>query len=528
LVAACADTDQGVSSGRANEAASESTPPETDPIETPAVTEPPVTGGDTIAPTTAVETTVPTTDTASPDPTNPVEPPVDTTPDPTPAEEIIDFGDAKTPQSYDNFMNAAFNDINEFWAEEFPAIFEGAAFVPVSHIYAHYPDRGDLPQSACFGDIPFEDAEQNAFYHFCTDDEGLVDITGDIVVYDDSILFPDLAGKLGDAALGVVAAHEIGHAIQARSGEFDLDLPTVDTEQQADCYAGAWAAHVARGESEFLPAFGDEEVKAGLAAMIEVRDPVGSDVLDPSGHGTAFDRVGAFQEGFLKGTARCRDFTRGEPNPRIDLVFTEADFETEGNLPYDDILELLPPSLDTFWVPTLEASGVAFTPPTLVSFATDGPYPECRGLTGPELKNRVVFCPESNTIAYDDNFVRDLYGRLGDLSFGYPIAGAYSDAVQTILGFTFTGEPEVLLNDCLVGAWLIDIVPREGTDGLEPNNPNQEIVLSAGDLDEVVLTAVLLGDASTDTNLVGTAFEKIDAFRAGVLGGLAGCQARIG
>jgi predicted metalloprotease len=160
----------------------------------------------------------------------------------------------------------------------------------------------------------------------------------------------------------------------------------------------------------------------------------------------------------------------------------------------------------------------------LESFPTDGPYPECRDLTGPELKNRVVFCPESNTIAYDDDFVRDLYRRFGDLSFGYPIASAYSDAVQFALGFTFTGEPQALLSDCLVGVWLFDIAPISGSDPPEQKNPDQNILLSAGDLDEVVLTAVLLGDQATETNFVGTAFEKIDAFRAGVLGGLRGCE----
>jgi predicted metalloprotease len=527
LVAACAETDHGVSSSRSNDAVVAPAPPET------GLGTVPPDSADAAVPDTAVDTmpdnSTATTEPLNTDPDNPLDPPEDTTPAVDPGEQLIDFGDAKSPKPYDNFLNAAFIDVTEFWAEQYPAIYDGGEFVPVAQIHAHYPDRSDLPSLACVGEISYEDAEMNAFYQACLDEETmLTDTTGDIIVYDDERLFPDLVEKLGEASLGVVVAHEYGHAISARAGVFDEDLPTVDTEQQADCFAGAWAAHVARGESDLLPAFGDEEVKAGLAAMIEVRDPVGADVFDPNGHGTAFDRVGAFQEGFLRGTERCRDFTRGEPNPRIDLVFTGADFETGGDLPYEEILESLPPSLDTFWLPTLEASDVEFESPALVPFSTDGPYPECRGLTGPELKNRVVFCPESNTIAYDDDFVHDLYNRLGDLAFAYPIAGAYSDAVQTTLGFTLEGEPEVLLNDCLVGAWLVDIVPVSGTDPPEATNPSQEILLSAGDLDEVVLTAVLLGDPATNTNLVGTAFEKIDAFRTGVLSGLPGCQARLG
>ena len=39
--------------------------------------------------------------------------------------------------------------------------------------------------------------------------------------------------------------------------------------------------------------------------MITVRDPIGIDQLEPGGHGSAFDRVGAFQTGFTEGAARC-------------------------------------------------------------------------------------------------------------------------------------------------------------------------------------------------------------------------------
>jgi hypothetical protein len=39
---------------------------------------------------------------------------------------------------------------------------------------------------------------------------------------------------------------------------------------------------------------------------------------------------------------------------------------------------------------------------------------------------------------------------------------------------------------------------------------------------------VVLGDEASNTDVLGTAFEKIDAFREGVLGGLPACQARLG
>ena len=497
---ACGNSDQGVTARR-SDGAVDTRPGDTTP-----------TGP---ADTTAPEDTQP----LNTDPANPLEPNDDTTPPLAPGEGIVDFGDAKTPRSYDNFLDAAFVDISNYWAENYELVY-GQPFEPVAGIYAHYPERGDLPES-CDGPISYSDVEMNAFYTTC----------GDIIVYDDSQLLPQLVENLGDAAVGVVAAHEYAHAIQARAGVFDLNLATVDTEQQADCMAGAWAAHMARGESDILAAFDDRDVKGGIIAMIEVRDPPGIDVaVDPSGHGTAFDRVGAFQEGFINGLQRCAGFI-DDPNPRIDLAFTtQEELDSGGNLAYDEILAALPVALDTFWLPTLESSAIAFTSPALQPFTPDAGVPACDDRSPEELVNDATYCAATNTIVYDDTFVRDLYQRLGDLSFGYPLALAYSDAVQVALQSALSGEPRALLNDCLVGAWIIDIVPSGefDTDGRPiANNPNQTILLSAGDLDEAVITAVALGDEASDTDVVGTAFEKIESFRAGVLGSLSACQRRI-
>jgi predicted metalloprotease len=502
LIAGCGSTGSGVSATKSNEASPVASPSTTATTDT--------------APLDTSTVPVDTTPTSE----GPFTPPLDTTPPPV-GGGIISFGEGKTPQPYDNFLNAAFADITTFWAANFEATY-GTPFQPVAGIFAVYPGRID-PIATCQDPITFPDVEQNAFYTSC----------GDIIVYDDAELFPDLVNRLGAAAIGVAAAHEYGHAIQHRAGVFDIPgMRTIDTEQQADCFAGAWSAHVARGEAPGIT-FGDNEVKAGLVAMIEVRDPPGFDSEgDSSGHGSAFDRVGAFQEGFINGIPRCQEFPTN-PNPRIDLKFTAADEQTQGNLPLAELLDgatSLPLSLQTLWVPTLQAAGITFTPPTLAPFPEAGPFPTCDGYTPDQLLNNAVFCQNTNTIAYDDDFLQSLYNQFGDLAFGYPIIAAYSDAVQVALQSSLSGEPRVLLNDCLVGAYLLDVLPSGQLDasGNEvANNPSQGILLSAGDLDEVVSTAVLEGDPTSDTNRFGTAFEKIDAFRAGVVGGLGACQARI-
>lgn len=437
---------------------------------------------------------------------------------PPPGGGLIDFGQDHVAKSYDNYLDRAFVDITNFWTTIFPQAY-GSEFTPVNSIYAHSPERPDAPQ--CDGDVPYEAVQGNAFFAPCGDGTT-------IIVYDDDELFPELVDQFGAFSLAVIAAHEYGHTVSSNAGTLGRDVATIDKEQQADCFAGAWVAHVVRGESDLLQ-FGDDEIKGGIAAMISYRDPVGFDSAnDPSGHGSGFDRVGAFQDGFISGPSRCADYPNN-PNPRVDLVFLDQDdANSGGNMPLTDIEAAMPITLGTFWRPTLEAAGIAFTTPTFVPFPHDGPYPTCDGRTPDQLQNRGVFCADTNTIAYDNDYANELYDLYGDLSYAYPIATGFSDAVQAALQFPLTGETKVLLDDCLVGAWLRDIVPKLAPDGtIEATNPNQELLLSAGDLDEVLSTAILEGDASTSTDIRGTAFEKIDAFRAGVIGGLPGCQSLL-
>jgi predicted metalloprotease len=108
---------------------------------------------------------------------------------------------------------------------------------------------------------------------------------------------------------------------------------------------------------------------------------------------------------------------------------------------------------------------------------------------------------------------------LGDMSVGYMISQGYSENVQALLGSKLTDENRQLLDDCLTGAWIRDDLP--------PQVKGRPLYLSAGDLDEAIVTAIVRGDSTSDTNINGSAFEKVDAFRSGVLGGMPSCQARI-
>ena len=446
----------------------------------------------------------------------------DTTPDtaPMPVQEgIINFGSNKAPQTYDGFLTAALSDIENFWKDQFPGLY-GSEFKPLAGgIFAAYPDRAEPIPGCGTPETTYLDIKGNAFY--C--------VEGDFMAYDDADLLPQLVSQLGQSAVAIVLAHEFGHAVQFRANEFKQ--PTILKEQQADCFAGAWAAHVSRGESDVIK-FTDKDVSGGLIAMIQVRDPLQlAGQIDANSHGTGFDRVGAFQDGFNGGPERCKTFfTENRENQLINIPFTND--PNGGNLPLidshpdpttgaADVVTLLPKDLTRYWTAQLAAKNLTLTAPTLKLFSSDGDLPTCDGIDSSQFTGNIVYCAASNTVFVDQQFadksIADEF--LGDMSVGYLISQGYSENVQALLGSKLTGAKRALLDDCLTGAWIRDDLP--------PQPDGRPLYLSAGDLDEAIVTAIVHGDQSSDTNVSGTAFEKVDAFRSGVLGGMKSCQERI-
>jgi predicted metalloprotease len=435
----------------------------------------------------------------------------------------IDVGDVgavsaldpdKPPQPYDAYVVAALDDIDSWWTTTYPAVY-GEPYEPLAgDVHPVYPGKRGVP--GCGEDeTRYQDIEGNAFY--CE--------VGDFLAYDDHDLFPSLDRDVGRAVLALVLAHEWGHAIQGRARQDILDrMATVDAELQADCFAGAWAAHASEGDGEV--GFDDADVRIGLVGLIQVADPVGTTALDPGAHGSAFDRVGAFQDGFAGGAEQCATYVT-EPPQVIELPLwfdAETGEQVALDAPFDELREFIPTDLDQFWSAALDGADTVqdYDTPTLVPFPGDGPYPACDGFEDADLEGQVVYCPDRNEILWDEDRVRDLYRTIGDFSFGYLVGAAWSDLVQRDLGSDAEGEDRVLRSDCLTGAWTGDLIPDDRGQAVG----GRDVTISAGDLDEAVITAIEIGDDSAQDDVVGSAFEKIAAFRAGVLGGLDACLGR--
>ena len=177
-------------------------------------------------------------------------------------------------------IQSAIDDVQAFWATKLPAVY-GMEYKPIPQNRL-FPYSESNPPPACGGSgtTPYKDVANNAFY--CP--------AGDFLAWDAQGLIPTIQQQFGDFAVALVAAHELGHAIQERTGTSAGS--TIPLELQADCFAGAWARprddhdqrHVQRQEGrprrgpEWLPVFprprGDRPHDGGRA-RVGVRPDLG-------------------------------------------------------------------------------------------------------------------------------------------------------------------------------------------------------------------------------------------------------------
>jgi len=129
-------------------------------------------------------------------------------------------------------------------------------------------------------------------------------------------------GASGEFAMAYVVAHEVGHHVQNLLGEMNQrsqvrgrerqNAASIQTELQADCYAGVWAHST---EQRDLLQSGD--VEEGLRAAAAVgddtlqRETEGRVSPETWTHGSSEQRVHWFQRGYTSGSLDACD-TRGE------------------------------------------------------------------------------------------------------------------------------------------------------------------------------------------------------------------------
>lgn len=411
------------------------------------------------------------------------------------------------PLSYEDSVVFSLDDIQAYWRETFPTVYGSPYEELQGGIYPVRPGTQGVPGCGAERTV-YSDVEGNAFY--CT--------LGDFIAYDDADLLPGLYKDFDDNGfvIAVVFAHEFGHAIQTRAGVSD-NLPTVVLEQQADCFAGAWVRHVADGKSQTLE-LSKGDIDLALAGLLRFEDPPGSDIRAEGAHGSGFDRVRAFQEGYDDGPTRCAGYPDANL-PLLDLQFTELDVDTGGNLPTAQIVDAATRDLDRFWRELLAQANLAYEPLSgglLVYDATEAVTCGDETLDQDFVTNNVFYCPTEDAIFLDGAFVDDVGAQIGDFAVATLIGNAWADAMLVRLQSDLTGKARSLGGDCLTGVWTADVYLGRSPD----------LSLSPGDLDEAVVSFLAFGDSPDVADAggaVGSAFERTASFRKGFVDGVAAC-----
>ena len=393
----------------------------------------------------------------------------------------------------------AIADLQQYWTERFPNLY-GEEYTPLEGgLWALTSESEAGPECASgYGDVA-----GNAFY--CKLD--------DSIAWDTEALLPQLQATYGDFAIPVVLAHEWGHAMQQRSGMFDESELTVTTELQADCFAGAWSRHA---QDDGVFDVDSAELDTSLAAILSYGDSPGQSTQDPSAHGSGFDRVGAFQDGYDNGLERCAEYRDGEPLP-IDLPWNDvADAASGGNAPYESIVNGVPYDLEDFW---------SFVYPQL----TEGePWQPVRGLEAfdpsdpPMCGNEstedfaLFYCVPDDFVGWDNvEFMPGIYDEAGDYAVSTLLSTQYALAALHRLGDESDERTSTLRADCLTGSYTSSVI-------LGDRRETSSWSISPGDLDEGI-KALLVFRGPSDAERQGAGFDRVRAFREGVLYGAQRC-----
>ena len=399
----------------------------------------------------------------------------------------------------------AIEDIEDFWTQHYSDSFAGT-FSPVSGLVSVDPNSS---LSLCGEDASAFDF--NALY--CA--------SQDVIAWDRVDLLPVAKEFFGDMTINGLLAHEYGHALQRRAGLVNGTSSTLVREQQADCFAGTYMRWVAEGHSPRFTLNTTRALDQVMAGAIAGRDPIStydSLSLESSSHGTALDRVSAFQKGFDVGAEGCATIDSAEIQQR------------RGNLPQSLFDPASPQSdiaIDDETLSTLmELLGQIFAPaesPTL--------SPAAAGCSVGQ-QQPVAYCPESNTIAVDLPTLQQIGAPAdehqfvllqGDNTALSMVTSRYVLALQRERGLALNSAVAAMRTACLTG-----VAQRKMAEPIRGPSGNQ-LVLGAGDIDEAVSGLLTNGIVATDVSgtPVPSGFTRILAFSTGLHGDADDCYQRF-
>ena len=438
--------------------------------------------------------------------------------------------------AFDTSVKNSLSDVFDFWTGEYPKIAGGKAFTPLKGgLYsvdgAKVAETKEVPaeakDEACMQKSPTFIIDNGAF---CTLDDS---ISWDRAP---AHLFAQLAQKYGSLMVALVFAHEVGHAISYRKGIFQrTDLRTIDTESQADCAAGAWAAWALKGNAAHFRDVTPQKLDDALEGFLDGRDATPGTPDDIS-HGNGFDRLSAVADGIDKGASYCYSDGYFASRSFTERQFeTEADFNSGGNSPIENILTTDPKNdfvrdLNRFWEAAAKTRKQSFNPVKIAEAA----HPKCGAASA---SSEFGYCPDDNTVYFDSKFAEQVYNSLptvdfdrttanvtlqenqpGDFALGVMFSIGWGMAVRhQLFNRDLTSKDALLAAVCYTGSYAKNVnVPAD--------TPGRFIVLSPADLDEAVSAMLAqVGKPQAFSDRGTTGLDRVQSFVKGYRGGLQVC-----
>ena len=409
----------------------------------------------------------------------------------------------------DRLAGSAISDIEQFWEYAYPQTF-GDDFASAKAVISF--DASDFGGEFCG-----EETYGLVNAAFCYPERA--------IGWDRGELLPDLKRAYGDMGVVLVLAHEYGHAVAHQAGLSGKGVPTLVGEQQADCLSGAYMRWVAEDNSPWFTLSTGEGLNNVLAAVISFRDPLLNEGDPDAGvdeHGSAFERLSAFQFGFTDGPSACAAIDMREIGQRRgDLpVLLPEDQTGELEVNEDSVSSIV------------EAMGILFEPadPPVLSFDTN----EAENCTEARPSPPASFCPETNTIVVDLPGLQEMGSpsarqdgsslAVGDNTAYSVLVSRYMTAIQAEHGGVSLDTAHAALRTaCLTGVATVKMTEEVTTSG------GDTIALTAGDVDEALSGILTNGLVAGDVNgeSVPSGFSRIDAFRLGVLSDAERCFKRF-
>jgi predicted metalloprotease len=407
----------------------------------------------------------------------------------------------------DTLALLSINDIEDYWQSAYSESLKGK-FVPVNKLVS-YNSTDPRSPIVCHADTY---KLVNAFFT----------LRCNLIAWDRAVFMPTAQQYFGDMSVTGVLAHEFGHALQHMAKLVTRKDPTIVREQQADCFAGVYLFWVADGKSPRFVLSTADGLDHVLAGIIITRDPVmDSDIQSDDAHGSALDRISAFQMGFLNGASACTKINKAEIDQRRGDLPKGLRVDSTG-APETGEVPINQDTLSTL----MELLGTIFSPknPPALSY---------QPANCPDAKASppASYCPATNTIVIDLPGLAAMGAVADEKENSLPqgddtalsvVMSRYALAVQHERGLPMQSLWTALRTACLTG-----VVHRKMAEPITLPSQNP-LVLTAGDLDEAVaglLTNHLVASDADGTS-VPAGFTRISAFRGGVTGNADACYSR--